>query len=114
MKKVLTTSLAVAAFLAANAADYTVYNNGSVSAGLQVQGWYAAGMDLNAANPTGGDTKVYSFKADNGGADASMGILASGTDGAVTGPLHLRPGRRPGDQLESIQERHLVRGLLHR
>lgn len=88
MKKVLTTSLAVAAFLAANAADYTVYNNGSVSAGLQVQGWYAAGMDLNAANPTGGDTKVYSFKADNGGADASMGILASGTDGAVTGPLH--------------------------
>lgn len=71
----------------ANAADLTVYNNGLLGTGINAWGWWAAGMDFTAENPTGGDTKVFSLKADNGGADFSMGLQANGQE-AVTGPLH--------------------------
>lgn len=87
MKRQFTFALATAAILAANAADYTVYNNGEIAAGLAAYGWYASGMDFTAADPAGTDTKVYSFKADNDGPAASMGLY---DDGNVmkTGPLH--------------------------
>ena len=86
MKKIFTFAVAAAAALAANAADYTVYSNGTMGEGLGVQGWWAAGMDFNADAPDGSDFKTYKFFVDNGGADGSMGLLCG--DAAKLGPLH--------------------------
>lgn len=88
MKKLFSLSLAVATFMTVSAADFTVYNDGNLTGGIATYGWWAAGMDFTAENPAGGDAKVFSFRADNGGAAASMGLYATGNDGAVTGPLH--------------------------
>lgn len=79
MKKLFTLALAATTLLSAAAADYSVYNNGALGGGINVYGWWAAGMDFAAANPAGGDTKVFSFKADNGGAAASMGLFNDGS-----------------------------------
>ncbi|MBD4634640.1 hypothetical protein GUG51_29135, partial [Xanthomonas citri pv. citri] len=68
-----------------NAADYVVYQNGNLS-NLKVYGWWNAGMDFNAANPDG-DGQVFTFKAEDGGAAASMGINAEAAE-MTTGPLH--------------------------
>ena len=48
--------------LSASAADKTVYNNGQLAEGINVYGWWNDAVDFNAANPTGGETKVFSFK----------------------------------------------------
>ena len=87
MKKFLTLAIAATAMFTSSAADQTVYNNGQLAGGINVYGWWNDAADFNAANPTGGDTKVYSFKAANGGADASMGLFADGKT-FVTGPLN--------------------------
>lgn len=87
MKRLVTMAMASAALLSASAADYTVYNNGQLGDGINIYGWWAAGMDFAAADPAGSDTKVYSFKADNGGDAASMGFFCDGTS-QYTGPLH--------------------------
>ena len=87
MKKTITTALAALAVFGASAADMTVYNNGQLAAGVEAIHWWNASYSFDAVNPTGGDTKVFSLKATDGGANASMGLLANGTQ-AVTGPLH--------------------------
>ncbi len=87
MKKIFTLALAAAAALGAQAADFVVYDNGELTPGLNVYGWYASGMDFTADAPGLTDAKAYKFFADNGGADASMGIHVSGED-LKTGPFH--------------------------
>ena len=64
--------------LSASAADRTVYNNGQLAEGINVYGWWNDAVDFNAANPTGGETKVFSFKTADGGAAGSMGLFADG------------------------------------
>lgn len=87
MKKLLTlTALLAASALCASAEDFVVYENGSLGENINVYGWWAAGMDFQAANPDNSESKVFSFKADNGGADASMGLLLAGEP--TTGPLN--------------------------
>lgn len=87
MKKIITLALASAAFLAAEAADVTVYNNGALNPGITVYGWWNSAADFAAADPTGSDVKVYSFKAADGGTGGSMGLFSDGKT-IVTGPLH--------------------------
>lgn len=87
MKKLFTLVLATAAVFSASAANTVIYNNGAITPGLNVYGWYNASMNFAADNPTGGTTKVYNFKSENGDPAASMGIYADGTT-FVTGPLH--------------------------
>lgn len=87
MKKFITCAIAATAMFAMSAADKTVYNNGQLVAGINVYGWWNNAADFNAANPAGGDTKVFSFKAADGGAAASMGLFADGKT-FVTGPLN--------------------------
>ncbi|MDE7335226.1 MAG: hypothetical protein K2N10_02790, partial [Muribaculaceae bacterium] len=88
MKKFITLALASAAFIAAEAADVTVYNNGAYGKGTIFYGWWNDVVDTQAENPTNSDAKVMSFQA--GGASsaiASFGLFADGKD-FVTGPLH--------------------------
>ncbi len=87
MKKTITTALAALAFFGATAADMTVYDNGQLATGVEAMWWWNATYVFDAANPAGGDTKVFSLKATDEGTDASMGLLANGSQ-AVTGPLH--------------------------
>lgn len=75
MKKFVLITVGAAMAFGAYAEDYTVYNNGALGAGTAVYNWYNGEFDFNAANPTGGDAKVFSFKAGAANlADASMGI----------------------------------------
>ena len=64
---------------------YVVYNNGAVNQDLKVYGWWAAGINFTAANPNGAG-ETFEFKADNGGAAASMGINMEAPQN--TGILH--------------------------
>lgn len=57
--------------------DYVVYYNGSVpdmGKGIEYYAWWEASVNFAAANPSGGDSKVFEFKSSTGGADASMGL----------------------------------------
>ncbi|MDE5642589.1 MAG: discoidin domain-containing protein, partial [Muribaculaceae bacterium] len=85
MKKLLLGVMAALTGLSMNAADYVVYQNGTLG-DLKVYGWWNAGIDFNAANPDG-DGQVFTFKAEDGGAAASMGINAEAAE-MTTGPLH--------------------------
>lgn len=67
------------------AADYTVYDNGVLGAGLIVYGWWNASMDFKAANPDG-EGMVFEFKAADGGAAASAGLNMEAPEN--TGKLH--------------------------
>lgn len=87
MKKFFTFAIAVTAMLSSSAADLTVYNNGQLANGINVYGWYKAAMDFNATAPEVVDAKVFSFKAEDYGANASMGLFADGKT-FVTGPLN--------------------------
>lgn len=85
MKQLLTTAAVMLAMTTANAANFTVYNDGTVGEGLVYYGWWNAGYNPAATNPDG-EGKAMSFKAADGGAAASMGLnLESGLN---TGKLH--------------------------
>ncbi|MCH5226018.1 MAG: hypothetical protein J1D77_08440 [Muribaculaceae bacterium] len=93
MKKLLLlTALGLAGF-AAQAADYTVYNNGVVAEGLALNDWWNVYTNYVATDPAGGTNKVLEVKAGNltydwgqgGYKDASMGIQTS--DLSIIGPL---------------------------
>ena len=87
MKKLfLSTALGLAA-LSMSAGEYVVYQNGALAEGLSTEYWWNAAVNFNASNPTGAEGKVYTFKAGDGGAAASMGLLAE-SDNDITGPLH--------------------------
>ena len=87
MKTIFTLAIAASLAVGASAADFKVYDNGTVTSGIQTYHWYNANPDFQAADPTGESTKVFSFKA--GGeqaANASMGLRCEAP--LSTGPLH--------------------------
>lgn len=88
MKKFITLALASAAFLAAEAADVTVYNNGAYGEGIIYYGWWNDVVNTQAESPTNSAAKVYSFQA--GGANTAIASFGLSADGKtlVTGPLH--------------------------
>ncbi|MBD5335840.1 MAG: hypothetical protein HDR95_00810 [Bacteroides sp.] len=75
MKKLFTASLLAVAALASQADDMIIYNNGQLNGELKVYGWWNDTADFNATNPTDANSKVFSFKATDGGAAASMGLF---------------------------------------
>ena len=77
MKKIFTLALAAAAAFGAQAADFVVYEDGALAEGLNVFGWWAAGMDFDANSPDR-DDHTFKFNLENGGADGSMGVFANG------------------------------------
>lgn len=79
MKKIFTTTLAVLALFSMSAADKVIYQNGQLAGGLSIEGWYAAGYNLNAANPDGEGT-VYEFKSVGDITNGCMGFLNKGAD----------------------------------
>ncbi len=85
MKKLLICAMMALTGMSVCAADYAVYQNGTLG-NFQVYSWWNATMDFNAPNPDG-DGNVFTFKAADGGAAASMGINAE-ADEMSTGPLH--------------------------
>lgn len=85
MKQIFTTAAVMLAMMTANAADFTVYNDGTLTQGVSYYGWWNAGYDPAATNPDG-EGKVMSFKAADGGAAASMGLNLE--SGLSTGNLH--------------------------
>ncbi|MDE6927666.1 MAG: hypothetical protein K2P06_02965, partial [Muribaculaceae bacterium] len=85
MKKLLICAMMALTGMSVSAADYAVYQNGTLG-NFQVYSWWNAAMDFNAPNPDG-DGNVFTFKAADGGAAASMGINAE-ADEMSTGPLH--------------------------
>ncbi|MDE6277761.1 MAG: hypothetical protein K2M06_06590 [Muribaculaceae bacterium] len=86
MKKLFTLALAASAAIAAQGADFVVYEDGQLSADLNVYGWWAAGMNFDTNSPDR-DDHTFKFNVENGGADGSMGIFTSG-ENVKTGPLH--------------------------
>lgn len=86
MKKLISMALATAAIFTANAADITVYNNGTLAEGVAYNGWWNVAYDGQTANPDG-EGYVFSFKSADGGADASMGFIAN-SESFYTGPLN--------------------------
>lgn len=91
MKK-LTTLFALAALSAGAFAqsDFIVYENGQVNPDLIYYGWYNEAVDANATDPEDATRKALSFKAANGGADASFGyFIDHGVHANLcTGPLY--------------------------
>lgn len=81
----LTTTLAASALFSTSAADYTVYNNGTLGQGIVDYPWWNATTNFEAANPDG-EGKVFEFKAEDGGKAASMGLFYNGE--MTTGPFH--------------------------
>lgn len=74
MKKLFLSLLGLAALTGASAADYTVYNNGTVNPDLHVYGWWNDFSNFEAADPTGGITKVFQFNPKEANGGASMGL----------------------------------------
>lgn len=88
MKKLLTLALATAA-LTASAADFNVYKDGQLNSNTPFFGWWNINYAADAANPDGSDSKVMSFKANDGGAAFSCGfLLDTNSNDVYTGPLH--------------------------
>lgn len=78
MKKLFAVALAASSLLMANAEDFTVYNNGALTQGIEAFGWYNCKFEFNTENPTGGDTKVFSFCTPDQGPGGSMGLFNQG------------------------------------
>lgn len=89
MKKFLLSASLFACATMAFGADYTVYQNGTMAAGLTVESWYNLTQDQNADNPDGSG-KVYKMTYGNngsGGGNFCGGLLAH-EGSSITGPLH--------------------------
>ena len=93
MKKLLFTVLSFLSLAATTKAadtEYWVYKDGQLGEGLEYQGWWNASVDINTLSPVQSEAemgkKVITFKAADGGTDASCGWLLTG--GPTTGPLH--------------------------
>lgn len=89
IKKLLTLSVGLSALLSVSAGDFPVYQNGALSEGLDVYGWYNDKADFAADDPDSGSNKVFRFEASGnaGYKDASMGIYLPATT-SNTGYLH--------------------------
>lgn len=85
IKNLILTSMLAAGAAGMNAADYSVYGNGALNANLVYYGWWNAAISFDAANPAG-EGNVIEFRANDGGAAASMGLNLEGDP--TTGPLH--------------------------
>lgn len=92
MKRFLTLALGAAAMLTANAADFTVYNNGALAQDVVANPWWNIIMDLNAENPDG-EGKVWSltYNPSEPGGGATGPNFCAGlqaiSESTVTGPL---------------------------
>lgn len=92
MKKTLTLALAAAAMLSANAADFTVYNNGTIAPEVVANPWWNVVMNLNAASPDGEGSVfelTYNPSEPGGGATGPnfcCGLQAT-SGSTVTGPI---------------------------
>ena len=91
-KFLLTAAAALTCSAAAFSADYTVYQNGTVGAGLNVNTWWNVVLDREATNPSG-NGKVFSMTynpAEAGGGATGPNFCAGiqAPDGSsITGPL---------------------------
>lgn len=84
MKRIFTLALVAAGLLSASAKDVVVVKNGGIEPGFQYNEWWNATTTFYEPNPVSGGETVFTFKSTNGGAAASMGIMAN----TGTGPLH--------------------------
>ncbi|MCM1475726.1 MAG: hypothetical protein NC036_05700 [Muribaculaceae bacterium] len=81
MKKLFTASLAMLAMLSVSAGTKTIYENGKLTAGVDIYGWWNVSMS-NVDNPDGSATKVYKVGPGANGEDFSMGFNCNGNDWA--------------------------------
>lgn len=81
MKKLFTTSLAMLALLSASAGTKTIYENGTLTSGIDIYGWWNVVMN-NVSNPDGSATTVYKVGPDTNGEDFSMGFNCNGNEWA--------------------------------
>lgn len=87
MKKIFTAVLAAASVMGMYADDVVIYNNGQLNGDITVYGWWNDAANFGAQNPTDANSMVFSFKAADGGAAASMGLFTQSPN-LLTGPLH--------------------------
>lgn len=87
MNKIFTLAIATTLALGASAADVHVYDNGTLANGLEPNHWWNATWNLADSHASAPGEQLLSFKATDGGANASMGIVCNRNVFPV-GPLH--------------------------